>query len=157
MGKMVRMDMVWRWRPLTRLGRLALILCLLIPTATQAGGPAPAAVAASSAKGSAAPPPIANAAPRVVTPAGRKPRPVVTPAGRKPRTASTGAAHGAAHHAVSRPLSRAATPGTHWYFAAQAPGESVTSGRLAFHQLLYVLNPNAVPAPVTFTYTRWHS
>jgi len=41
-------------------------------------------------------------------------------------------------------------PGTRWYFAAQAAGAGA-------QQLLYILNPNAVPAPVTFTYYRGHT
>ncbi len=53
---------------------------------------------------------------------------------------------------ASAPRAGGTTPGTHWYFAAQAPGAA--SGRLSFRQTFYVLNPNAVSVPVTFAYYR---
>ncbi len=44
-------------------------------------------------------------------------------------------------------------PGTRWYFAAQAAdGDAAPGRRVVLRQLLYVLNPNAIPVPVTFTY-----
>ena len=133
------------------LGRSLLLLCVsVVPLTSPLAHLAPSGVAGAVSSAPRPAPAVPAVAPRAVT------APTAAAALRRARTA-------ARIRAASRPAaprsgaSRAGRtlPGTRWYFAAQAPGGA--SGHLAFHQLLYVLNPNAVPAPVTFTYTRWHS
>lgn len=89
------------------------------------------------------------ASPAAVTPAhanAAAPAPTLVPVAQpRARAENPPSVNRADLAALASPLS-----GTRWYFAAQAAGAGA-------RQLLYILNPNAVPAPVTFTYYRGHT